>query len=104
MGITRILPRTHGMSTSELIRRVCRYNEEKLRDEGLLKEKEKKEKEEKEEEKEKEKEEKEEEKEEKEEEKEKEKEKVEEKVEEKKEEGKGGKNKKKKLQRLNSKN
>eukprot|EP00009_Paramoeba_aestuarina_P008537 CAMPEP_0201517192 /NCGR_PEP_ID=MMETSP0161_2-20130828/8356_1 /ASSEMBLY_ACC=CAM_ASM_000251 /TAXON_ID=180227 /ORGANISM="Neoparamoeba aestuarina, Strain SoJaBio B1-5/56/2" /LENGTH=486 /DNA_ID=CAMNT_0047914613 /DNA_START=38 /DNA_END=1498 /DNA_ORIENTATION=+ len=39
MGITRILPRTHGMSTSELIRRVCRYNEEKLRDEGLLKEK-----------------------------------------------------------------
>ena len=39
MGITRILPRTHGMSTSELIRRVCRYNEERLRDEGLLKEK-----------------------------------------------------------------
>ena len=28
------------MSTSELIRRVCRYNEEKLRDEGLLREKE----------------------------------------------------------------
>ena len=36
MGITRILPRTHGLSTSELIRRVCEYNEAKLREEGKL--------------------------------------------------------------------